>query len=292
MSTTPKTTVLSHASQPGWRIALAFICACGMLACESNGPANAEAASTAPAKTDSATSIESVTEKAINDATKEAGAEHLFDPEDKSIRKRACDFLTADMISDLFGVPAGELKQIKIMGCIYAWENDGQIMEAKLMMPRVHKTTKGAATWFKNATATKTKEQADAEMDRVKEKLKERKELDTKTKKRTASNLADIAKMGTPDEGVRYEDVTGFGDEARVSSADGAMWIRIQNLTFQLAAYQGPKQPQPQFDPKNPMAIVKAAMDAQKKWLADTLVQRKNDVKKLAPAVVKAVTAR
>ena len=291
MSTTPKTTVFRHASQPGRRIALAFIYACGMLAYDSTGLANTEAASAA-AKTDSATDIEAVTEKAINDATKEAGAEHLFDPEDKSIRKRACDFLTADMISVLFGVPAGELKQIKTMGCIYVWKKDEQIMEAKLMMPRVHKTTQGAATWFKNATATKSKEQADAEMDMVKEKLKERKELDTKTKKRTAINFADIAKMGTPDEGIRYEDVAGFGDEARMSSADGAMWIRIQNLTFQLSAYKGPKQPQPKFDPKNPMAIVKAAMDAQKKWLADTLEQRKMDVKKLAPAVVKAITAR
>jgi len=293
MSTTPKTTILHHTSQPGRRIALALICACGILAGDTSRPANAEAANAA-AKTNSATSIdiEAVTEKAINDATKEAGAEHLFDPEDKSIRKRACDFLTADIISDLFGVPANEFKQIKAMGCIYVWKNDGQIMEAKLMMPRVHKTTQGAATWFKNATATRTKEQADAEMDMAKEKLKERKELDTKTKKRTAANLADIVKMSTPDEGVRYEDVAGFGDEARVSSADGAMWIRIQNLTFQLAAYQGPKQPQPQFDPRNPMAIVKAAMDAQRKWLSDTLEQRKNDVKKLAPAVVKAVTTR
>jgi len=287
-----QTTILHHASQPGRRIELAFICAFGMLLCNTIGPANPVAASTAAAKTAPATGIEAVTEKAINRATKEAGAEHLFDSEDKSIRKRACDFLTADMMSGLFGIPAGEFKQIKVMGCIYVWKKDGQIMEAKLMMPRVHKTTQRAATWFKNATATKSKEQTDAEMDRVKEKLKGRKELDTKTKKRTAMNLTDIAKMGMPDEGIRYEDVDGFGDEARVSSADGAMWIRIKNLTFQLSAYQGPKQPQPKFDPKNPKAIVKAAMEAQRKWLADTLEQRKNDVKKLAPAVVKAVTAR
>ncbi len=39
-------------------------------------------------------------------------------------------------------------------------------------------------------------------MEGVKEKWKGRKELDTKTKKRTAINLTDVAKMSKPDQGI------------------------------------------------------------------------------------------
>ena len=160
------------------------------------------------------------------------------------------------------------------------------------MMPRIHKTPQNAALWFKKAMASVSKEQVEAKMEGVKEKWKGRKELDTKTKKPTAINLTDVAKMSTPDQGIRYEEVARFDDEVKLSSAHGTMWIRIQNLTFQLSAYQSHKQPQPPFDLKNPMAFVKSAMDVHKKWLANNPEQRKNDIKRLAPSVVKAITAR
>lgn len=278
-------------SIPGTRRAprgvLMLLCATSLLACDRSSSGGQKAEKAIPAN-----GVEGILDKAMDDATKEAGAEHLFDPEDKELRKRACDFLTADMVSKLFGVPAAELKQTKALGCIYTWRKDGQLLDAKLMMIRVHKTQTMAATWFKNVTSTKTKEQMNAEMDLVKEKVQERKELDTDLKKKTAASLTDVAKMGTPDEGVRYDDVPGLADEARISSADGVIWTRLGNMTFQIGAYKGPDQPKPEIDPKNLKGIIKAAMENQKKWTKDTLEQRKQAAKKLAPLVVKAISKR
>lgn len=258
-----------------------LLLACTLLACEKHSSDEGD-----PKK-----GVEAVVDKAVDDATKQAGAEHLFDPADKELRKRACEFMTKDMVAGLFGVPAAELQQMSIMGCMYMWKKNGQVLDAKLMSIRVHKSAQMAATWFKNATANKTKAQLDAEMDSVKAKVQKQKELDTELKKKTAANLTDVAKMGMPDEGVSYQNVPGIGDEARVSNADGAVWVRLRNMTFHVSAFKGPEQPRPEFDPKNIKGIAKAAMESQKKWMKDTLEQRKKDAMKLAPLVVKALSA-
>jgi hypothetical protein len=239
-----------------------------------------------------ATNVGDAIDEAVDEATKKAGAEHLFDPDDKEFRKRACEFLTADLVGELFGVPANELKQTKVMGCVYSWSQGGQLLEARLMMIRVHKTLELAQTWFRGATATRTKAELDAQMDSVKKRVKKHEALDTDLKQKTAADLTDVAKMGMPDEGISYDDVAGIGDEARLSNSDGVLWVRLGNVTFQVGAFKGPEQPKPQIDPKNLKGIVKAAMEAQKKWTKDTLPQRKAGAQKLAPHVVKAVAAK
>ena len=230
-------------------------------------------------------------EKATDEALDKAGADDLFDPENKTFSKRACEFLTPEMVSGSFGVPAAELKKTKIMGCIYSWKGGGQTLEAQLMLLMVHKNLERAKLWFENSTASKTNEELNAEMDAVKEQLKEHETVDTELKKKTAGSLTELAKMGTPDEGVRYEDVPGIGDGARVSSADGTMTVRMDNLTFRLAAFKGPEKPKIQIDPKNLKGMAKKAMEIQKKWIKDTVETRKEDVKRIAPLVVKAIAA-
>lgn len=262
-----------------------LVCAVALLACDNDSQ---EAAGTG---NDPTGTLGAAVEGAVDEAVAKAGGSHLFDPEDKAFRKRACDFLTPELVASSFDVPAAELKQMKIMGCIYTWKSDAETLDAKLMMIRVHKDVDRASQWFGNATANKTKAELDAEMDVVKGKVKERKELDTDLKKNTAASLTDIAKLGSPDEGVAYEDVPGIGDAARVSSSDGALWVRLDNVTFQVSAYKGPPQPKVKFDPKNLKGIAKAAMTAQKKWLAETHDQRKQAALKIAPKVVAAITS-
>jgi hypothetical protein len=229
-------------------------------------------------------------EQAVAEAVEQAGAEHLFDPDDESLTKRACEFLTADMVAQLFGVPAAELEQMKVMGCVYSWHEGEQLVEAQLMMLRVHETPERAATWFAHATATTSKAEAEAAMDQAKAEVQDRPELDTKVEKQTAGDLTELTKLGVPDEGYSYDDVPELGDEARISNVDGGIWVRLGNLTFQVQAYQGPEQPPTPFDPKNPQAMAAAAMKAQKQWIADTLDQRKAASLKLAPVVVRAIS--
>ena len=230
-------------------------------------------------------------EKKVDEALKEKGLSGMFDPEDKEFRKKACDFLTPEMVSGAFDVPAKELKQTKIMGCIYSWNKDDQTLNAQLMLIMVHKSLDRAKLWFKNSTANKTKAQLDQEMEKVKAEVQKRKELDTNLKKKTAGNITDLAKMGMPKEGVSYEDVSGVGDEARISNTDGMLNVRLGNVTFKLSAYRGPAKPKMKIDPKNIKGMPKVAMALQSKWIKDTLEQRKAAAKKLAPAVVKAINA-
>ena len=228
-------------------------------------------------------------EAAVDEAEAKAGLDILFDPEDKAFRKRACEFLTPEMVAETFHVPAGELKQHKMMGCIYSWSKDDLIVDANVMMPRVHKTLDGAKRWFTNATATKTAEEIDAGLEQAKKMVKKHEAVDTKMKKKVAGDLTDIAKLGTPDGGITYTDVPGVGDEARVSEADGVMWVRLGNLTFQVSGYKGSPQPQAKLDTKNPKGMIKESMALRKKWIKDTLDQRKEASAKLAPKVVDAV---
>lgn len=255
----------------------------------------AESGSKSEPSTDEAAAKESLDKKvdeAVAKADKEARVESLFDPEDETFRKQACEILTPVLVADHFGVPKDELRQTKIMGCVYTWQSDGVIVEANLMMPRIHKSIESAKQWYGNATATRTKEELDAQLDQVKGKLDESKDLDTESKKNTAKGFAELGKMAMPDAGVRYDDVPGVADEARVSSADGILWVRMANLTFQVTGFKGPEKPQTPFDIKNPKGLAKAAMETQKKWVADTLEQRKRDATALAPKVVAAITER
>jgi len=225
-------------------------------------------------------------------ATAVAEAEPTFDPEQsKKLRKSMCDYLSADMVAEHFEVEADELTKVSIMGCTYSWsdDDDGKIVEVSLMIPRVHDSLDDAKTWFNNATASKTKAQIDAEYDKVKAAVEDQGKLDSKLEKDTAKGITDMAKSGTPDEGISYTDVDGIASQARASSADGSLWIRTGNLTFQVRAYAGAAMEQPPFDPKNPNAMIAAAMEANKKWVAETIDEREAAAKKIAPDIVAAL---
>lgn len=227
----------------------------------------------------------------------EAGAasgatEHIFDPSDDSIEKQACEFLTAEMVAAQFGVPAEELRQTKIGGCIYTWKNDTEAVEAMVMTIHLHDTPEAAKTWFANTTATKTKEELEAQLDEVKAEVQEHEQIDTELKKKTAGELTDLAKLGISDEGASYADVPKLADEARVSNTDGGLWVRMGNLTFKIFAYRGPRKPKVDFDPKNLDGLAEASLELQNKWIADTIEQRKAGAIGLAPVVIEAISSR
>lgn len=262
-------------------------------ACDSKKTGDASAADGADAKSDGADAdAENADADAGGDPAKaEAKTDPVFDPEDKEFRKKACEFLTADMVAEAFEVDAGALQQMKIMGCTYTWDDEGKMVEASLMLLRAHDDVEDATKWFANATKSRTKEEIEAQYEQLKKTLDDTEKLDTKAKKNTAKGITDIAASTTPDEGITYTDVPGVGSEARVSSADGTMWVRLGNLTFQVSAYAGPPQPPVDFDPKNTKGMIKASVEASKKWTAETASDRAQAAKKLAPGVVAAFRA-
>ena len=122
----------------------------------------------------------SAAEPAASSAVEAPVAKELSDAArfDKDIRKQACDILTAERVSDLFGVPAADMMQMRVMGCMYTWDKDGEMLEAKLTLLRAHKSEKSAAQWFQNATRNLTAEEAQAQVDMIMDNVKKKAEED------------------------------------------------------------------------------------------------------------------
>lgn len=249
-----------------------------------------ESASSADKTPESASSADKAIEKLDDHVAKEVSKELSDEARfGKDMRKKGCEMLTPKLVADTFGVPEGEIKQTKIMGCIYSWEADGQIVEANITLLRAHKSEKLAAQWLENATQTQTKEQMAAQMQEVKGKVKEREEIDTKLKEKTADTLMDVATDMLPDEGVSYEDVDGVGDQARINTGDGTLWVRVDNLTFNVAAFKGKEMERPAYtaaDMKDIKKITAMAKQAQQAWLEENVDQRRADAIKVAKLIV------
>jgi hypothetical protein len=208
---------------------------------------------------------------------------------DRSISKKGCEILTAEGVSQAFGVPAGALKQIKVMGCVYTWRDRDQVLEAGVSMLRAHRSEAMAASWFEDATRNRTAEEnqqaLDLAMGRVKEKAGDGKlgggvtpgAVDT-----VGKTLAGAVDPG----GTRYEDIDGVGAAARVQLGDGAIWVRVANLTFTASGYQGPRQPRPALPTGKLEEIARASQEAQRAWRAETFEQRKAGSLKVAELVL------
>lgn len=230
--------------------------------------------------------MEKIDEHVATEVEKELSDEARFG---KDMRKKGCELLTAKLVADTFGVPEAEIEQFKMMGCIYNWKGGGEIVEANITLLRAHKSEKAAAQWLENATRSATKEEMVAQMEQVRGKVKEREEIDTKLKEKTADQLIDVANDMMPDEGVAYEDVEGVGDQARVNLGDGTLWVRVDNLTFNVVGYKGKPQEQPKYtaaDMKDIKKVTAMAKEAQQAWLKEVAGQRRADGTRLAKLIV------
>lgn len=200
---------------------------------------------------------------------------------DREMSKRGCELLSAELVAATFGVPADALKQFKVMGCRYSWENDEQTLEAGLSMLRVSASEAGAAEWFANATRSRSAEEMKAEMDKVAGQLDKSEQLDTDLKKSTAKSLLQAVDA----KAVTFEDVADVGDEARVSD-EGTVYVRVDNLTFMVSAYKGAKAPPPDFQGADLQQMAAIAKENAAQWAIESAPQRKADSVRLAGAIV------
>ncbi|MCA9649431.1 MAG: hypothetical protein KC501_05950, partial [Myxococcales bacterium] len=205
-------------------------------------------------------------------------------------RKKGCEMLTPEMVAKVLEVPAAELEQKRIMGCIYSWEGGELQADASIMSIWVKKTPQEARTWFDNSTKDKTPEEIAAEMAKVEEIAKDRGKLDTKPKEAVADQVGGMITGMTPDEGYHYEDVPGVGDAARVKTHDGSVTVLVGNMIFNLRAYKGGPAPKPDMaamtsgDMKK---VIAASKESEAKWMEQTRDVRRT----LAVALAKVVVA-
>lgn len=228
-------------------------------------------------------------EQALSEANEKSGG-RLFD---ETLTKKACEILTAERVGQTFSVPAAELKQMRLMGCVYTWEGpDDQPkmqLEARFSTIQVHRNEASAKQWFANATKGMSQEEVKQAMAEVTSQAKEREEIDTKTKEQAVDKVGGALTELTGSDGIRFESIDGVGDEARLSLTDGGVWLRTGNLTFVITAYHGPVQPKPDLTGVGLQGMAKAALAANREWVKQTMPKRKEDAVKLAQVVLKAL---
>jgi hypothetical protein len=200
---------------------------------------------------------------------------------DREMSKRGCELLSAELVAATFDVSADALRQFKVMGCRYSWEDDEQTLEAGLSMLQVSASEAGAAEWFATATRSRSAEEMKAEMDKVAGQLDESEQLDTDLKKSTAKSVL----QAVDTKAVSFEDVADVGDEARVSD-EGTVYVRVDNLTFMVSAYKGAKAPPPDFQGADLKQMAVIAQEHADRWALETASQRKADGIRLAGAIV------
>jgi hypothetical protein len=233
-------------------------------------------------------------EKAVAEAVGEAEAQaekQVGKVFDKDALPKACDLLTPKLASELLGFPESELKQQKIMGCMYRREVDGQFATVQLLQMQAFKQEKITKRWYENWTKSKSAEVAAADAKKVgkqlDEKLAESEEIDTKPGKVAAKAVTGLVEQATSG-AVAYTPIPKLGDEAHSSDKDGTVYVRVGNLIFQTVAYSGPSEPTPEMkpDPKNMDPYLAEVMRVRKAWIRDTAPQRAALAEKVARAVV------
>ncbi|MFK7915869.1 MAG: hypothetical protein AB8B93_18295 [Pseudomonadales bacterium] len=196
-------------------------------------------------------------------------------------RVKGCELVSAELVATTFAVPAENLKQTRMMGCIYTWDNEQDQLQASVMMARAHKNATAASAWFANATRNRTAAESQAEIDQVAERLESREELNATAGKSVTKTLLKAAGA----KAVVYTDIANIGDEAR-AAADGSLWVRVGNLTVTISAYHGAKQPETQLSGLGIKEMIAAANEADSDWQAQTAPQRLEDSSRLANAIV------
>jgi len=265
-----------------------MVAACSLVACdkESGSAGDSKTSGNEPGSLEA--KAQDIVDKAVAEGEKRAGAK-LFDNE---VAKNACEILTPALVSTTFGVPEPDLKQMKIMGCTYSAKAVGPeklLVNASFTTIMMHKSDSVAQAWFANATKGMTREEADRQMDQVTRRAQDHETIDTKTKKRVVGDMGELIKQATSTEGIQYESVEGVGDEARVTTSDGALWVRRGSLTFVVGAYKGTPQPPTDLKGVAVKDMTKKAMQAHKDWMESTVPQRKEAAIKLGKAVVAAL---
>lgn len=235
--------------------------------------------------------VEAVAERALERTTPPASVKEEVKTFLKDQSKKGCEMLPPATVARELDVPEGELKQIKIMGCTYSWESadKSQTAEASIISIWVKQDAERARMWFENATKTQTAEELRAQMEKIKERAKESKELDSADKQQAMDKIGDVATGLIPDGGYTYEDVPGVGDAARVNTNDGALTVLVGNMVFNVRAYKGPPAEPPDralARPENLKKLIQATKEANARWLVETRDTRVRMGAALAKAIV------
>lgn len=204
----------------------------------------------------------------------------------KEHTKKRCEGFTPEFVAGVFGFDVAKLEKQQPkegkLKCNYSWNEGDEVFFARVGTMWVKKDEKSAKSHYDKATASKTQAEVEAEMKMVRKEAEKKDELKTATGKKV-TKTATGAFADLTQEGVTYDVIEGIGDEAKVSSRDGSVWVRIGNAHLIFNAYRGPKKSNLTKDGR-PVTDMKAIMAHEREWIQSTLAQRKEASTKLAKA--------
>lgn len=224
-------------------------------------------------------------------ASIESAEKELSDkgPWDKELMAKVCDILTPEIAAKLLEVPEDELEQITVRSCIYNWKGDGEEAVATFGSITVKKDAAKAKTYFDNSTKNRSAAEVKEMMDGIIQKAKDDGKLDTKTKEKAGEKVGDGVVGSFGSDGMQWKTIEGVGDQARMDTDTGQIWVRVGNMRFIVMAYKGPSMPEPgavTIDPKDPTAALKEIGKKQREWEKSTVPSREKLGSKLAKIVI------
>ena len=207
---------------------------------------------------------------------------------DKDDRKQRCHKLTPELLAKLYDFPVERLEDQRPkddkLRCNYQWTEGDELFFAQVGSMFVQKDEEASKQHYARSTTNQTQDEVEKQMADVAEKAGERPEMDSKAKKDAAKTATSaFAKM--TEEGVTYEPIPGIGDEAKVNSRDGSVWVRIGNAHLIFTAYRGPNK-KPLLADGRPVADIDKIMAHEREWVQSTFDERKEAATKLAKAYV------
>lgn len=151
-----------------------------------------------------------------------------------------CAVLTLEDVAAATGVPAAEIEQRAISGCIYSWD-DGTVWMRSV---RVHESVDRARSWYATFTEDVTAEEVEAAREQVKEELSDREASGEMTATEGAAGRAVTDAMAERD--YVHRSLPGIGNEAS-NDGRGTVYIRWGNLT---AEFSGKTDGEDRIDPE------------------------------------------
>lgn len=141
-----------------------------------------------------------------------------------SVGDEECRVLTTEDVAAATGVPADQIEQQAISGCLYSW-SDGSIM---LMSVRAHKTLKRAQNEYARFTKDASAEEVEGSKQAFQEEVAKKQEEGelTSVEGAVATTLTDAM----PAEEVTHQRWSGIGSEASMNNS-GSVRLRYGNVT-------------------------------------------------------------
>ncbi len=178
-----------------------------------------------------------------------------------------CDLLTPTIVAEVLEVSTDSLRQAPAGGCAYTVTSPDQEISASLRQLAIGGDGNPAGR-FAMTTRSITKKDAEEISKRMAEKAAARA---GKAGVEPPTSLPEVPE-------VKFEDVEGVGDAARLNTTTGDLHVLTANIIFVVNAFKGDRAPRP--------ASAAEARQARAKHIAKTIGQRRDTAIKLAKAVI------